>query len=742
MDPIKLLTDIGTQVKTGFVANRRLLSFDEYLSLCEQEPTLQARSSAQYVRDMFDHFGTEVVEAHGAKHTRYKLFDVAFEGGQERVSGQETVQEEIYKILNNFVRERRVTKLVFLHGPNGSAKSSIISCIMRGLAHYSQTAQGALYRFNWIFPTGRTTKGGIGFGDNPAVSGLASFAHLRDDQMDARLRSEMKDHPLFFLPAGERLRFLEAALEKAPGGKDFVVSDYLRLGELDHKSKLIFEALLVAYQGDYLKVLRHVQVERYYLSRRYREGLVTIEPQMSVDAGLRQLTMDRSINSLPASLQTVTMFEPHGDLVDANRGLLEFNDILKRPLEAWKYVLATCEKATVAMEHGLLYVDEIFIATANEKQLDAFKSMPDFQSFKGRIELVKAPYILRASVEKQIYDDHITPESLSKTIAPHTTRVVALWAVMTRLTKPLPDRYEPPLRELVAKLSPRDKARLYDTGELPDGLTAQQMKELKGHLHDLWRESRNYPNYEGRQGASPREIKTLLMNAAQNRRYDCLSPLGVFEELEELVKQRSVYDFLQQEVVDGYHDHARFIEDVRDQYLDILDTEVRNATGLVEEGLYDELLERYITHVSHFLKKEKLRNKMTGAYESPDEDFMSEIELALSKPGENKGTFRQSVINQIGAWKIDNPVDTVNYRTLFPKHLQHLREAYYERNKGSVRKQAEGLLKLLAGGAKTLEVDTRQEAEAMLARLKERYGYCDACARDAVAYLLKRRYRS
>jgi len=367
VDPIKLLTDIGTQVKHGFVANRRILSFAEYLSFAEENSSLQARSSAQYLRDMFDHYGTETVQAHGTTQTHYKLFDCEFDGGRERVIGQETVQHEIYKILSNFVRERRVTKLIFLHGPNGSAKSTIISAIMRGLANYSHTEEGALYRYNWIFPTGRTTKGGIGFGDSTELTSIPTFAHLLDEQIDARIKTEMRDHPLFLLPSKERQVFLEAALAKDPRGKGFILSDYLRFGNLDHKSKAIFEALLTSYQGDYLKVLRHVQVERFYLSRRYKEGLVTVEPQMSVDAGMRQITMDRSIGSLPAALQNTTMFESHGELIDANRGLLEFNDILKRPIEAFKYLLSTCEKATVSLENAILYLDEVFIATANEK---------------------------------------------------------------------------------------------------------------------------------------------------------------------------------------------------------------------------------------------------------------------------------------------------------------------------------------------------------------------------------------
>ena len=67
------------------------------------------------------------------------------------------------------------------------------------------------------------------------------------------------------------------------------------------------------------------------------------------------------------------------------------------------------------------------------------------------------------------------------------------------------------------------------------------------------RESDNYPNYEGRTGASPREIKLLLMNAAQSVKYHCLSPFAVFDELEDLVRGVTVYEFLKQEPLPGDH---------------------------------------------------------------------------------------------------------------------------------------------------------------------------------------------
>src|SRR5207237_7681106 len=135
----------------------------------------------------------------------------------------------------------------------------------------------------------------------------------------------------------------------------------------------------------------------------------------------------------------------------------------------------------------------------------------------------------------------------------------------------------------------------------------------------VWSESDSYPHYEGRTGASPREVKTLILNAAQNAKYPCVSPLAVFDELEELVKNVTVYEFLKQEPLPGgYHENKRFIQTVRDRYLDVVDEEVRSSMGLVDERQYTELFGRYVTHVSHWVKKEKLRNPLTGRNEDPD----------------------------------------------------------------------------------------------------------------------------
>ena len=129
--------------------------------------------------------------------TRWRLFDCPWDGGKDALMGQEEVQAAVYRLVSNFAREGRTNRLILLHGPNGSAKSTFVACLQRAMEHYSTLDEGALYRFNWIFPSQKLTKGGIGFGGGFEHGGAQeTFAYLDDELIDAKIADEMRDHPL------------------------------------------------------------------------------------------------------------------------------------------------------------------------------------------------------------------------------------------------------------------------------------------------------------------------------------------------------------------------------------------------------------------------------------------------------------------------------------------------------------------------------------------------------------------
>jgi len=746
----RYLQEVGAQVSDDFVKNRSILSFEEYLALFMADPRGQTRNAAQYLRDVMEHYGTETVPHPTGKLRRFKVFDVPSSDRDGRVAGQEEVQNAVYRMLGNFTRAGRINKLIMMHGPNGSAKSTFVNALKAGMEDYSRQPQGALYRISWIFPSSKLVKGSIGFGGEripPTEGDVSSFAHLDAESIDVRIPCELRDHPLFVLPPSERQRLIEGAIKKKGPAEgqgsegDFVVSDYMRHGELCHKCRSIYTALLANYKGDFLQVVRHVRVERFYISRRYQVGTVTVEPQMSVDAMYQQVSADRAqMLNMPPALHNVALFEPHGALVHGNRGVIEYSDLLKRPLEAFKYLLGFVETAQVPLEHFVLQLDEVLLASSNEKHLGAFKELPDFASFKGRIELVRVPYLRRFKQEQQVYDAQITPTTVGKHVAPHATEVAAMWAVLTRLKKPIPDRYPPEVKELVDQVTPVEKMHLYEEGVVPDRLSLSHGKELRKLRTDLYEESDAYPNYEGRSGASAREIKTALFNAAQHPDYKCLHALAVFEELEAICKDKSVYEFLLQEVVDGYHDHEEFVRAVQAEYLDRVDEEVRESMGLVSEGQYRELVERYVYNVSHWVKGEKIRNRHTGAMERVDEQRMAEMEAIVMPRGEDPGEFRRGLISQIGAHKLDNPDAEMDYPRIFPDLFRHLRDHYFEERKRVLRRNKENVLKYLSEDRGTLSSREQTQVQSTLQAMSERYGYCEHCAKDAILFLMRKRY--
>src|SRR5450755_388530 len=556
------LLNTAGELRESFARNRRVMSFGEYFTLFGADAGRQVRSAAQYVRDVFDHFGTEIVRTPRGSMTRWKLFDCPWDAGKDALAGQEEVQAAVYRLVANFAREGRTNRLILLHGPNGSAKSTFVACLQRAMEHYSTLEDGALYKFNWIFPSQKLTKGGIGFGGGiESGGGQETFAYLEDELIESKIADEMRDHPLLLLPKGKRRDLIAHRLE-AVGRGGFRSADYLLRGDLSHRNRQIFEALLSSYHGDLGKVLRHVQVERFFVSRRYRQAAATVEPQLAVDARSRQLTMDRSLASLPAALQSLTLYEYQGELVDGNRGVIDFADLLKRPLESYKYLLGTVEQGRVSLDVASLELDTVFIGSSNEGYLAAFKEIPEFQSFKGRMELVRVPYLLDHRVEQRIYEAQIQAAHTesARHVAPHVAWVTALWAALTRMKKPLAEKYGKTLSDIVSKLGPMEKAQLYAEGATPEGLSTEQQRDLVAGIEKIARESDSYPNYEGRTGASPREMKLVIMNAAQSTRYKCLSPFAVLDELEELVRGVTVYEFLKQEPLPGgFHENRKFI---------------------------------------------------------------------------------------------------------------------------------------------------------------------------------------
>ncbi|OQX69327.1 MAG: hypothetical protein B6A08_05415 [Sorangiineae bacterium NIC37A_2] len=730
------LSEIDQRLRRAFEAERRVLSFAEYLELVESDPEKHTRDASQYLLDMIRSFGSYSIERPAGPLTRYRVFDQEFLGAdavRENLIGHEEVQGELVRSLHNFVRIGRASRLLLLHGPNGSAKSTLAACLMRGLEHYSMTDEGALYRVSWVFPKKALGRGAIGFGGRPSEGQLLSYAHLSDDDIEARVSVEVRDHPLFLLPPPERQKLLEGWLP--PNAQ---LSRYLTHGTLCHKSKRIFDALLLEGNGSIEHVLKHVRIERFFISRRYRVGAVTLGPELSVDARERQVTADQNLGALPLSLRSLSLYEVSGELVDAHGGLLELSDLLKRPLDAFKYLQTVIETGEVALSSQTLLVNSTWLGSANELHLAAFREHPEFESFRGRFELIPVPYLLDYRDEELVYSARVGKQ-MRIPIAPHTFGLAARFAVLTRLKRPNPQAYEEEYRAGIQELSAWQKMELYAGRALPPEQAPDKKRSVRHPLpptKELHEEFRAHREYEGSFGASPREMTTLLFDAAQDHRFSYLSPFAVLDQIDRLCERVDDYSFLRIDAEGpGYHDTRRARSDLRSWLLDQLEDELRQVSGIVDDVSYQELLSRYFEHVGAQAKGEKLRNPLTGALEEPDENRMGEVERLLGAE-EPKEDFRGRLMGRIAAWALEHPGQPLVTSPVFASLLAQLRSAVFAEKRQELGKICEALRE------ETPPKDTalRKAVDTARAGLMQRFGYTEAAVRDTAAYLFAERF--
>jgi predicted Ser/Thr protein kinase len=143
--------------------------------------------------------------------------------------------------------------------------------------------------------------------------------------------------------------------------------------------------------------------------------------------------------------------------------------------------------------------------------------------------------------------------------------------------------------------------------------------------------------------------------------------------------------------------------------------------------------------VSVWVKKERIRNRVTGEYEEPDEKMMREVERLLETKGD-VNDWRKGLISGIAAWAIDHPGQRVEGSIVFPQLMRRMREAIFNDRRPSVALLARDVVILVRDDGTGLDKDRRRHAEAVIDRMIAKFGYCRSCAGDAASMLVRRRF--
>ncbi len=571
-------------------------TFGEYLKYVSEEPRI-ARNAFQRIYDMILSYGSQDFTEHRETLTRYHFFKDPFANGRDGVFGIErslmSLVHSLKSAAHGYGTDHRI---LLLHGPVGSSKSTIVRLLKKGLEAYSRTKDGAIYTFGWRDETKAET-----YNDCP-----------------------MHEEPLKLIPLDAR----EAVLRELNKGNK---GDYeVRVeGDLCPACRRTYNDLLQKHRGDWHKVVENIRVRRLLLSEKDRVGIGTFQPKDEKNQDSTELTGDINYRKIAeyGSDSDPRAFNFDGEFNIANRGMIEFIEVLKLDV-AFLYDLlgASQEHVIKPKKFAQTDIDEVIIGHTNEPEYKRLQNNELMEAFRDRTLKIDVPYNLKLDHEIRIYERDYNRERIKgRHIAPHTLEICSMWAIMTRLAEPKK-----------ANLTLIQKLKLYNGKTLP-GFTEDNIRELK---HEA--------EHEGMEGISPRYIQDKISNAlVRVEESGCVNPFMVLNELEEGLQHHSLV------TSDDLRKRFReLLATVKEEYEDIVKNEVQRAICADEEAI-SRLFSNYIDNVKAYTQKEKVKNRYTGQDEEPDERLMRSVEEKIDIPESRKDDFRREIMNYIGAMAIE-----------------------------------------------------------------------------------------
>ncbi len=707
-DGASLLTLVGDlQDQRRFQELNWTGTFQDYLDVATRNPRI-VRNAFQRIYDMIMSYGVEEFEDAKKKLTRYRFFSDKSFDSDDAIFGLEIPLMRLVSFFKaaaqGYGTEKRV---LLLHGPVGSSKSTIVRRLKKGLEHYSRTDDGAMYTFDWYL------------GDLAEDSSLpahpSSFANtnlFRDDQSNSettkansnggpgwdKARGDwescpMHEDPLHLIPLEMRERFVAEFNEGHPP------EEHIRIvGDLCPPCRYQYRELMRRYNGDWTRMIRHVRVHRLILSEQDRIGIGTFQPKDEKNQDSTELTGDINYRKIAiyGSDSDPRAFNFDGEFNIANRGIIEFIEMLKLDV-AFLYDLlgASQEHKIKSKKFAQTDIDEVIIGHTNEPEYRRLENNEFMEALKDRTVRIDVPYITKLKDEIRIYERDFNPDKVPVHIAPHTLEMAAMWAVMTRLEEPKK-----------ANLTLLQKLKLYDGKTLP-GFTEDNIKEL-----------RKEAQREGMEGISPRYVQDKISNALVNYQQDYINPFMVLNELESGLRNHPL--------ITGDDDRKRYrslLSVVKDEYTEMVKNEVQRAISADEEGIR-RLCANYIDNVKAYTQREKVINKFTGQTEEPDERLMRSIEKKIDIPESRKDDFRREIMNYIGALAIEGK--TFDYKTNERLH-KALELKLFEDQKDSI--------KLTSLVSQVVDKDTQEKIDVVKARLVKNFGYNEQSATDVLNYV-------
>jgi serine protein kinase len=347
----------------------------DYLDVLKKEPTLPKLSHAR-IYDIIQRAGISDINdsGDGAAKRLYKDEPVkVYNFFKEEFFG---IEKTIAQIVRYFhaasLKGEESRQVLYLMGPVGSGKSSLVERLHRGL-------EGS-------------------------------------DQFYAIENCPMFEEPLHLIP-----RHLRKEFEKMLGVH--VEGDLCPVCRYRLKEE---------FGGRY----EEVPVISRLFSKRNRVGIGVVPPVDPNNQDTSVLIGSEDISKLDLySEGDPRVLDLNGALNVGNRGMAEFIEVFKNETEyLHAMITATQEKVIPAPgRHGMVYVDTCIIAHSNEAEWQKFRADHTNEAILDRIVVIKVPYNLRLSEEVKIYQKIIRNSDFRAHVAPHTLEIASEFAILSRL---------------------------------------------------------------------------------------------------------------------------------------------------------------------------------------------------------------------------------------------------------------------------------------------------------------------
>ncbi|MCP9285486.1 MULTISPECIES: PrkA family serine protein kinase [Bacillus] len=564
----------------------------------------------------------------------YKFFDQELFGLEESL--ERLVEEYFHPAAKRLDVRKRI---LLLMGPVSGGKSTLVTRLKRGLEEYSLTDHGAVY----------------------AIKGCP-----------------MHEDPLHLIPQNLREDFY----------REYGIRVQGNLSPLN----------MMRLEEEYGGRIEDVKVERIFFSEDKRTGIGTFSPSDPKSQDIADLTgsIDFSTIAEFGSESDPRAYRFDGELNKANRGMMEFQEMLKCDEKfLWHLLSLTQEGNFKAGRFALISADELIVAHTNETEYRSFISNKKNEALHSRIIVMPIPYNLKVTEEERIYHKMISESDVSDVhIAPHTLKVAAMFSILTRLKEPKRSDID-----LVKKM------RLYD-GESVEGFQSVDIDEMKKEFHD-----------EGMSGIDPRYVINRISSTIIRKNMESINALDVLRSLKEGLDQ---HPSISSEDRERY---LNFISVARKEYDDIAKKEVQKAFVYSYEESAKTLMDNYLDNVEAYCNKNKLRDPLTGEEMNPDEKLMRSIEEQIGISENAKKAFREEILIRISAYARKGK------RFDYNSH-ERLREAIQKKLFADLKDVVK-----ITTSTKTPDEQQLKKVNEVVARLIDEHGYNSTSANELLKYV-------